>query len=88
MPDDLIIDGYAPTPLPPEGEGVPGWSLKGLFLPLSLGIGVLLIIAWYTWDEGAMRNFISSVNPWIMACAFSDDHMSGSVWRLAYQLYF
>lgn len=70
MPDDLIIDGYAPTPLPPEGEGVPGWSLKGLFLPLSLGIGVLLIIAWYTWDEGAMRNFISSVNPWIMACAF------------------
>ena len=70
MPDAPTIDGIEPAPIPPEGEGVPGWSLKGLILPLSLGIGVLLVIAWYTWDEGAMINFISSVNPWIMACAF------------------
>jgi len=48
---------------------LPLFSLKGLFLPLGLGIGVLLIIAYFTWDEGAISKFISSVNPVIMSGA-------------------
>lgn len=47
-------------------DGAPVISLKGLILPLALGLGVLGIIAWYTWDEGAFSQFINSVNPWIM----------------------
>lgn len=52
-----------------EGAGVPIVSLRGLILPLSLGLGVLGIIAWYTWDEGAFSQFARAVNPWLMAGA-------------------
>ncbi|MGA1494219.1 MAG: hypothetical protein ACO37D_02375, partial [Rhodothermales bacterium] len=48
---------------------VPTVSLRGLILPLALGLGVLAIIAWYTWDEGGFSRFAEAVNPWIMAAA-------------------
>lgn len=47
----------------------PTISLRGLILPLALGLGVLAIIAWYTWDDGAFTQFIYAVNPWIMLAA-------------------
>lgn len=63
QPDDQ------PAGLPDSGQlpaGAPTISLKGLILPLVLGLGVLGIIAWFTWDEGAFSQFIHAVNPWIM----------------------
>ncbi len=52
-----------------DGRGAPTFSLRGLILPLALGLGVLAIIAWFTWDEGAFSQFIDAVNPWIMLAA-------------------
>jgi len=56
-------------PVEENGDGAPAISLKGLILPLFLGIGVMLIIAWFTWDRGAFRDFLSAVNPTIMGLA-------------------
>jgi uncharacterized protein (TIRG00374 family) len=47
----------------------PALSLRGLVLPLVLGFGVLAIIGWFTWDDGALTKFFAAVNPWIMAGA-------------------
>jgi|AP95_1055475.scaffolds.fasta_scaffold18701_2 uncharacterized protein (TIRG00374 family) len=47
----------------------PGISLKGIVLPIAWGVGVLLVIAYFTWDEGAFQKFVSSVDPLIMSGA-------------------
>ena len=60
---DAAISGDGPL------LGAPTISLRGLILPLALGLGVLGIIAWYTWDEGAFSQFVGAVNPWIMLAA-------------------
>jgi len=59
-------DAATPTD---AGLGAPTISLRGLILPLALGLGVLGIIAWYTWDEGAFSQFANAVNPWVMLAA-------------------
>lgn len=63
LPEDPIAGDAEAGQLP---AGAPIISLKGLILPLALGLGVLGIIAWFTWDEGAFSHFINAVNPWIM----------------------
>ncbi len=63
LPDDPIAGDPETGRLP---AGAPTISLRSLILPLALGLGVLGVIAWYTWDEGAFSQFIYAVNPWIM----------------------
>lgn len=67
-------------------SGTPTISLRGLILPLALGLGVLGIIAWYTWDEGAFTQFIQAVNPWIMlgAAAMTLARVVFGGWRISF----
>jgi uncharacterized protein (TIRG00374 family) len=44
-------------------------SAFNIIWPVVLSLGVMGIIAWYTYDEGAIREMIRAVNPWIMAAA-------------------
>jgi uncharacterized protein (TIRG00374 family) len=41
-------------------------SVWNFVWPLALGLGVLFIIGYYTYDEGAFGKFVSEVNPLIM----------------------
>ena len=54
--------------VPPSGDA-PGISVFNVVWPLLLSFGVMAVIGYYTYDEGAVRNMIHTVNPWIMACA-------------------
>lgn len=67
-------------------HGAPALPLRGLILPLALGIGVLLIIAWFTWDDGAFSMFIDAVNPWIMlgAVAMTLLRVIFGGWRISF----
>lgn len=44
-------------------------SAFNIIWPVVLSLGVMGIIAWYTYDEGAIREMIRAVNPWIMGAA-------------------
>lgn len=50
-------------------EQPPIISTWSLVWPVSLGLGVMLIIGYFTYDEGAFTKFISAVNPTIMSGA-------------------
>ena len=61
-------------PTDPEKDDAPAFeppviSVGNMLWPLALGLGVLAIIAFFTYDKGAFQKFISSVNPTIMAGA-------------------
>lgn len=71
IPTDERPSPDVELPVGLDEQAPPVLSLKGLILPLSLGIGVLLIIAWYTWDDGAFSKFVGAVNPWIMGGALA-----------------
>lgn len=52
-----------------DPANAPHVSAFNILWPVLLSLGVMAIIAYYTYDEGALRDMVLTVNPWIMLAA-------------------